>query len=102
MGDLNNIAGDLNKLLSEVKVKPVVVESKKAPKVVNMEALASELASVVFKTAPVGTKPEVVAEALLHASKVKAREHKLDTQEVFESTIDYCIKVIESAQSKID
>lgn len=98
---LSEMASDLSKLLSEVKVKPVIVAENKTPPV-DTAKLASEITALVFKTAPLGSSPSLVAEALIHASTVKATEHKLSAKEVFEATIDYCIKMVESAQNKLD
>lgn len=111
---LGEMAGDLNRLLSEVKVKPVVVkEDTAAPAVpappapvveakVDTRELAREIVAAVFGNATSAKKASDIGEAIHFACEELAGSKKISKEEIFEAVMNYCIEAVESAQNILE
>lgn len=106
-GPLGEMAGDLSKILSEVKVKPIVVKEEKAapipetPKVDTRE-VAREVVAAVFGSVTPGTKALDIGHAIHLACEEVAGSKKLTKDQVFEAVMTYCIEAVESAQNLLE
>lgn len=101
---MGKIAGDLSKLLGEIKIKPVIVSEQEITssiKDINLKEAAIEIARIVFVNAPTGTDSSILGEALSVAAAAKADEYNIESRVVLEAVIAYLISAVESATSEL-
>jgi hypothetical protein len=107
MASLGDMAGDLNKLLSEVKVKPIIIKEHKEPPAPvepkpDTGELAREIVGAVFSNVAKGVKPTDVGHAIHLACEDVAESKKISKEEIFEAVMNYCIEAVESAQNLLE
>lgn len=102
--DLEKIAGDLERLLETIKVKPVVVTETKEPvkSTLTENTIAPQLTSAVFKTVSEGASLEDVSYCLIGMAELKAEELGLSKRKMIESVLNYCLDLSEALTAELE